>query len=149
MPRRPMRLLLALLLVPTLCIGGLGVAWLARGPVFYSHSEVVAYLLSQRGVETSAVYSSLPWPDGVNYYAYGPSVYPFNLNLDIRLADGQRLLGSVECRNDRRDCLLTVGKLAIDRLPMPDVTTRRSLALPRWVSRLAKAIGFQNTSSSP
>jgi hypothetical protein len=138
MPR--LRTILLLLAAPLLCVGGMATAWLTRPPAFRSHSEVVAYLLSERGVKTSAVYTSLPWPDGVNYYAYGPSVYPFNLNLDIRLLDGQRLLGSVECRNDRRDCLLSVARLGIERQPMPDVTTRPNLALPRWLRRLAQQL---------
>jgi hypothetical protein len=130
---RNRRLALVVALPLLLCLGAalLGVA--LRPRTFASHRDVIAYELGRRGIAFETISASLPWPDGVNYYAYGPSVYPYSLNVDIGLVSGRHMGGSLECRNDRRDCRLTLIDAGIVRQPVPDLTSSRQ---PDWMRRI-------------
>ncbi len=141
--RRSVLVALLVALIPVACVGALALTLLSRPPVFYDHSEVVAYLLRQRGVPVERVDARLPWPEGVNYYAYGSSVYPYNLNVTVALAGGGSLEGKIECRRDKYDCRLTIGALGMDRVDMPNISDVSAQRWPGWVVRLAAACGIR------
>lgn len=146
MPSAPLKRLITLIALGILlCSGGGITAALLRPPIFYNHSSVVVYMIEQRGLAVDTINAGLPWPDGVNYYAYGPSVYPYNLNLEVQMRDARVLPGRVECRRDRFDCQLTIVDLGFDRTPMPDINSSHRLDWPKWVSQLAANIGIQIT----
>jgi hypothetical protein len=132
-----------LALVPLLCIGGLFGVVFTRPPVFDNHEEVVIYMLGQQNKRVKAIDAALPWPEGVNYYAYGPAVYPYNLNVSIDLVDGQHVDGKIECRRDKYDCDLTITALNFDRVVMPDIRAQSTRRWPGWVYRLAHQIGVR------
>lgn len=139
--RRPIIIVIAL--IPLLCLGGLLVAVFMRPPVFYSHHQVIAYMLRQRGLEAVLVDAALPWPEGVNYYSYGPAVYPFNLIVKVDLSDGRHADGRVECRRDQFDCSLTLSSLGMDRILMPNISNGTTVGMPAWIRALALRIGIQ------
>ncbi len=127
----------------TLCVTGSITAYLLRPPVFFSHSEVVIYMLNRQGMTVERINATLPWPEGVNYYAYGPSVYPYNLNVDVQLRDGRQADGKIECKRDRYDCRLTLATLGIDRVVMPNIRDESASQLPTWLNDLATRLGVR------
>jgi hypothetical protein len=131
------RALILITLLIALCVAGSIGAYVLRPPVFFSHSEVIVYMLSRRGMAVERINATLPWPDGVNYYAYGSSVYPYNLNVDLQLRDGRKADGRVECKRDRYDCRLTLATLGIDLVPMPNISDGTTPWVPKWLNDLA------------
>jgi hypothetical protein len=131
------RLAFILFLPLLLCLGAGLAAVVLRPRTFASHHDVIAYELGRRGIAFETISASLPWPDGVNYYAYGPSVYPYSLNVDIGLVSGRHIGGSLECRNDRRDCRLTLIDAGIVRQPVPDLTPSRQ---PDWMRHIVTVL---------
>lgn len=136
------RLVIAMAAVALLCMGSAGVAWALRPPRFTTHAAVVQYLIERRNLAVARVDAALPWPEGVNYYAYGPSVYPYNLNVTIQLQDGTHMAGKIECRNDQYDCRVTIAALQIDRLAMPDISRGQNDVLPPWLRTVAERFGI-------
>jgi hypothetical protein len=86
--------------------------------------------------------AALPWPEGVNYYSYGPSVYPYNLIVKVDLSDGRHVNGSVECLRDQYECSLTLATLGIDRVLMPNISRGASTNMPLWIREFALRIGI-------
>lgn len=125
-----------------LCITTAVVVSVLRPPVFTSHNDVIVYMLQRQGITVERVSATLPWPEGVNYYAYGPAVYPYHLNVDLQLRDGRQAKGIVECKRDRYDCLLTIATLNLDRTAMPNIQEGSSYQLPAWLNKLARQLGF-------
>jgi hypothetical protein len=135
--------ILFIALIPLLCIGGLFALFFTRPPTFYSHDEVIVYMLAQQQKQVKSIDASLPWPEGVNYYAYGPAVYPYNLVVKLELTTGQQINGKVDCRQDRYQCTLTLTELMIDAVPMPDISYGREERYPRWLRELFGRIGIR------
>jgi hypothetical protein len=135
------RLVVVWAVLALLCMLSTAAAWVLRPPRLTTHAAVVQYLIERRQLKVERVDAALPWPEGVNYYAYGPSVYPYNLNVTIQLQDGTRMAGKIECRNDQYDCQVTIAALQIDRLDMPDISTGQNDALPQWLRTLAARFG--------
>lgn len=135
LPRRWRPLLVLVLSVPLACTIVLGITVALRPPLITSHGDAIRYMLRQRNVSYEWVRASLPWPESMNYFAYGSSVYPFNLLVRARLADGTDVLGRVECRDDQRDCWLTLVGAGIDGERLRDVD---QTAPPDWLRQLRK-----------
>ena len=124
-----------------LCISAMIVAIATRPHTFASHREVVAAMIERHGYTMVAYSSSLKWPEGVNYYAYGSAVYPYSPTIQVRLADSREMEGMIECRNDQYDCRLTLPELGIEREPMPDIQRKPQYKGPVWFRRLLQRIG--------
>lgn len=105
-----------------------------------SHADAIGVLLEQRGIAYERITATQVWPAAVNYYAYGPSVYPYSATVSVTLPDGAVVPGSLECADDRRRCQVSIARLGIDREPIPDISTTRPLPWIAWVQRLAELV---------
>jgi hypothetical protein len=124
---------LILLLVPALACTLLASFTLALRPrTFTSHSMAIGYVLEQRGVAYESVRLALPWPESVNYFAYGAEVYPYNANVVVELPGGGTALGKMECRDDQRNCRVTIARLGVERQSVPNLHTPVQLAWMTW-----------------
>jgi hypothetical protein len=117
-------------------------AYITRPRVFHSHNEVIVAMLEQQGMKVSKINSGLPWPDGVNYYAYGAGIYPYNLNVEVHLRDGRNALGRVECHRDQFDCQLTIAALGFDRTAMPNISNADHSLWPDWLRGSIQKLGI-------
>lgn len=105
-----------------------------------SHADAIAFVLEQRGIAHERIVTAQVWPAAVNYYAYGPSVYPYSAAVSVTLPGGDVVPGSLECADDRRRCRVTIARLAIDREPIPDISATRPLPWMVWMQRLAEIV---------
>ncbi len=105
-----------------------------------SHADAIAVVLEQRGIAHERIITAQVWPAAVNYYAYGPSVYPYSATVSVTLSNGDVVPGSLECADDRRRCRVTIARLGIDREPIPDISSVRPLPWMIWVQRLAELV---------
>ncbi len=130
---------MALAMLAVAILGYLLVSW---RPALRTQQDVIRYELSRHSLVARELTTSLPWPDGVNYYAYGAGVYPYRLDVELVLTDGRRAGGIFECRDDRRDCRLTVVDLGIVRQPVPDVQAQSApwLRVPPAFERAIRGI---------
>ena len=132
----------AIMTLAVLGVGIPGYLFLSQPPALRTHQDVIRYELSRRSLAARELTTSLPWPDGVNYYAYGAGVYPYRLDVELVLTDGRRAGGIFECRDDQRDCRLTVEDFGIVRQPVPDVQFRSAawLRMPPSVERTLRRL---------
>src|SRR5262245_31423873 len=87
---------------------------------FTDHQEEIAYILRQRGVAYERVTLSQTWRDTQNFYAYAQyAIYGSDVIIDR--PDGSVAYGRVECRVKRTQCSLSVGKLGLINLPLPEL----------------------------
>ena len=123
-------------LLSVLCIVFFTIAILLRPRTYTSHHDVVVDMVQQRGYTIVTYSSSLKWPEGVNYYAYGSGVYPYSPTIYIRLEDSREIDGMIECQNDKYNCRLTLSELGIEREIMPDIQKQPRYRGPPWLRRL-------------
>lgn len=121
------------------CMLGTSFALALRPPRLYTHFDTITYTLRQHGISYRRVTAEQPWPDSVNYYAYGAAVYPFNLNVTVELRDTTMVAGRVECKNDKYRCELTIADLGIERQPLPDIVERYSWPLLDWLEQAIRS----------
>lgn len=137
------RTAVVLILAPALACALVSSLALALRPrTFASRHETIAYALEQRGVAYRAIFYQQSWPAAMNYFAYGPQIYPYSADVVLVLADGSTVHGQLACRDDRRDCSLDVPRLGIQGLDLPEVSERRSWPWLDWLeARLADLWG--------
>ncbi|MGQ9892400.1 MAG: hypothetical protein ACUVSY_01275 [Roseiflexus sp.] len=140
------RYLFILIAPPALmCIFGVTLVIAARPRPITGHADAIATILDQRGIAYKRITTDQNWPAAVNYYAYGPSVYPYSATVRVFLPDGTIVPGSLECADDRRSCHVTIVRLAIDNEPIPDVSSMRPLpwmTLFQQVLRMVRISGM-------
>lgn len=116
------------------CILALGAAILLRPVRFTSHQDEIAYVLRQRGVAFKQIRLSQDAIDTQNYYAYTDySIY--GADVLVSLANGQMVQGRIGCRVKRSSCLLSLGKLGIINLALPDLATDELTVWLAWLDR--------------
>jgi hypothetical protein len=116
------------------CMLALGAAVLLRPARFTSHQEEIAYILRQRGVAFKQVKLSQDAIDTQNFYAYTAySIY--GADVLVNLADGRLVQGRIGCRVKRSSCLLSVGKLGIINLALPDLASDNLNVWLDWLDR--------------
>ena len=116
------------------CILALGAAVLLRPARFTSHQQEIAYVLQQRGIAFKQVKLSQDAIDTQNFYAYTAySIY--GADVLINLADGQVVQGRIGCRVKRSSCLLSLGKLGIINLELPDLASDELSSWLDWLDR--------------
>lgn len=111
---------------------------LLRPPTIRNHGEAIATVLDRQGIVYERVTTDQGWPAAVNYYAYGPAIYPYSANVVILLADGDSIAGKLECADDRRRCDVTIARLGIEREPIPDISETRPLPWLIWLDAVVK-----------
>lgn len=138
--RLPRYILVLLVVSTTACVLTGALLFALRPRPITSHADAIAVILEQRGIAHERIVTAQVWPSAVNYYAYGPSVYPYSATVSVTLPSGEILPGSLECADDRRRCRVTIARLAIDREPIPDISAMRPLPWKAWVQRLAERV---------
>lgn len=135
--RRRHRWSMLLLIAATLMCAFTAVATvLLRPPTIRNHGEAIATVLDRQGIAYERVSTDQGWPAAVNYYAYGPAIYPYSANVVILLANGESIPGKLECADDRRRCDITIARLGIDREPIPDISEHRPLPWVEWFEHI-------------
>jgi hypothetical protein len=97
-----------------------------RPPRFSSRVDAIGYVLAQRNVRYEVIYVNRTWPDTVNSIVYGA-------NLRVIMRDRSELPGRVECRTGDHDCYISVDKLGLDRISIPDLTVQRDPPILIWL----------------
>ncbi len=116
------------------CVLALGAAVLLRPVRFTSHQEEIAYVLQQRGIAFKQIQLSQDSIDTQNFYAYTEySIY--GADVLISLADGRVIQGRIGCRVKRSSCLLSIGKLRIINLALPDLESNNLIVWLDWLDR--------------
>ncbi len=139
---RRQRYLVALIATPVVvCLLVVAPAIALRPRPITSHADAIATILNQRGVAYERVTTDQVWPAAVNYYAYGPSVYPYSATVRVFLPDGAIAPGSLECADDRRRCRVTIVRFAIDNEPIPDISSARPLPWVEWLQQVIQLVG--------
>ncbi|MFQ3683912.1 hypothetical protein [Roseiflexus sp.] len=131
-------LIITVLTAACVLTGALAIA--LRPRTITSHADAIAVVLEQRGIAHERIVTAQVWPAAVNYYAYGPSVYPYSATVSVTLPDGDIALGSLECADDRRRCRVSIARFGIDREPIPDISALRPLPWMAWVQRLIELV---------
>lgn len=67
---------------------------------FATFSNMIRYVLDQRGVAYESVFVERTWPDTVNDITYGA-------NLLIVTPDKGTVIGRLDCRGWKKDCFFT------------------------------------------
>ena len=117
-----------------MCVLALGAAVVLRPVRFTSHQDEITYVLQQRGVVFKQVKLSQDAIDTQNFYAYTDySIY--GADVLVNLADGRVVQGRIGCRVKRSKCLLSVGKLGIVNLALPDLDENNLTAWLDWLDR--------------
>ena len=125
------------------CILSLGAAVLLRPARFTSHQQEIAYVLQQRGIAFKRVKLSQDAIDSQNFYAYTEySIY--GADVIINLVDGQVVQGRIGCRVRRSSCLLSLGKLGIVNLALPDLASDDLNNWPDWLDRNLPRFALNN-----
>jgi hypothetical protein len=109
------------------CVLATALLFALRPRPITSHADAIATILDRRGIVYEQVTTDQVWPAAVNYYAYGPSVYPYSATVSVRLPDDTIVHGSFECTDDRCKCQVTIVRFAIDNEPIPDISNVRPL----------------------
>ena len=129
------------------CALAMGAAILLRPNRFTSHQEEIAYVLQQRGVAFSQVRLSQSAIDTQNFYAYTAySIY--GADVIINLADGRVILGRIGCRVKRSSCLLSLGKLGIINLALPDLESDNLTVWLDWLDHNLPRFALGNRAGS-
>ena len=116
------------------CALALGAAILLRPIRFTSHQEEIAYVLQQRGVAVKQVQLSQTPIDMQNYFAYAEySIY--GADAIITLVDGRVVPGRIDCKVKRNSCYLSLGKLGIINLALPDLDSDNLTVWQDWLDR--------------
>jgi hypothetical protein len=116
------------------CMLALGAAVLLRPVRFTSHQDEIAYILQQRGVAFKQIKLSQDAIDTQNFYAYTAySIY--GADVIVNLADGRVVQGRIGCRVKRSACLLSLGKLGIVNMALPDLASDNLTAWIDWLDR--------------
>jgi len=116
------------------CMLAMGAAILLRPERFTSHQDEIAYVLRQRGVAFKQVKLSQDAIDTQNYYAYTEySIY--GADVIVNLADGRVVQGRIGCRVKRSSCLISLGKLGIINLALPDLAADELTVWLAWLDR--------------
>ena len=102
------------------CVLLLGAAVILRPRRFADHQDEIAYILRQRGIAYEQVTLSQTWRDTQNFYAYEQYAV-YGADVIVNMPDGSVAYGRVECRVKRTQCSLSVGKLGIINLPLPEL----------------------------
>lgn len=139
-PMRLSRYALILITASTVCILAAALLIALRPRPITSHADAIAVVLEQRGIAHKRIVTAQVWPAAVNYYAYGPLVYPYSATVSVTLPGGDVVPGSLECADDRRRCRVTIARLGIDREPIPDISAARPLPWMIWVQRVAEFV---------
>jgi hypothetical protein len=127
------------------CVLAAALLFALRPRPITSHADAIATILDQRGIVYERVTTDQVWPAAVNYYAYGPSVYPYSATVSVRLPDDTIVPGSLECTDDRRRCRVTIARFAIDNEPIPDISSVQPLPWMEWlrqVIRMVRSFGY-------
>jgi hypothetical protein len=114
------------------CILATGAAVLLHPRQFTDHQEEIAYILRQRGVVYEQVTLSQTWRDTQNFYAYADYAI-YGADVIINMPDGKIAYGRIECRVKRTKCSLSVGKLAIINLPLPELVSEDPQGWLAWI----------------
>lgn len=138
--RLPRHTLILITAATAACILAAALLVALRPRPIASHADAIAVVLEQRGIAHERIVTAQVWPAAVNYYAYGPSVYPYSATVSVTLPGGDVLPGSLECADDRRRCRVTIARLEIDREPIPDISATRPLPWMVWVQRLTELV---------
>ena len=124
------------------CVLAAALLFALRPRPITSHADAIATILDRRGIAYERVMTDQVWPAAVNYYAYGPSVYPYSATVSVFLPDGAIAPGSLECTDDRRRCRVTIVRFAIDNEPIPDISSVRPLPWVEWLRQVVQKIRF-------
>lgn len=124
-----------------MCVFIVALVIAARPRPITSHADAIATVLDQRGIAYERITTDQVWPAAVNYYAYGPSVYPYSATVRVLLRDGAIVPGSIECADDRRRCRVTIARFAIDNEPIPDISSVRPLPWVEWLQQVIQMVG--------
>lgn len=125
------------------CVLALGAAVLLRPARFTSHQQEIAYVLQQRGIAFKQVKLSQDAIDTQNFYAYTAySIY--GADVIINLADGQVVQGRIGCRVKRSACLLSLGRLGIVNLELPDLASDELTSWLDWLDRNLPRFALSN-----
>lgn len=116
------------------CALAMGAAVLLRPLRFTSHQEEIAYVLQQRRIAVKQIQLSQTPIDTQNYYAYAEySIY--GADAIINLDDGRVVLGRIDCKVKRSSCFLSLGKLGIINLALPDLASDDLTVWLDWLDR--------------
>jgi hypothetical protein len=116
------------------CLLTMGAAIMLRPERFTSHQDEIASVLLQRGIAFKQVKLSQDAIDTQNYYAYtNYSIY--GADVIVNLADGRVIQGRIGCRVKRSSCLLSLGKLGIVNLALPDLASDQLSIWLDWLDR--------------
>jgi hypothetical protein len=116
------------------CLLTMGAAIMLRPERFTSHQDEIASVLRQRGIAFKQVKLSQDAIDTQNYYAYtNYSIY--GADVIVNLADGRVIQGRIGCRVKRSSCLLSLGKLGIVNLALPDLASDQLSIWLDWLDR--------------
>jgi len=127
------------------CVFAAALLFALRPRPITSHADAIATILDRRSIVYERVTTDQVWPAAVNYYAYGPSVYPYSATVSVRLPDDTIVPGSLECADDRRRCRVTIVRFAIDNEPIPDISSVQPLPWMEWlrqVIRMVRSFGY-------
>lgn len=127
------RLLIVVALSVLMCSGGFVLVAALTPPTVNNHYEGISWVLKRRNVQYTGLDAKLPWPEGLNYYIYGPEVYPYQMNVSIFMNDGRLVRGYMLCTRGMKGCSLDVPELAIDDTPTPDVRDGNEWPWLRWL----------------
>jgi len=116
------------------CVLAAGAVILLRPRHFTDHQEEIAYILHQRGVVYEQVTLSQTWRDTQNFYAYAEyAIYGADVIVDM--PEGKIAYGRIECRVRRTKCSLSVGKLGILNLPLPELVSEDPQGWMAWIKQ--------------
>ena len=122
------------------CVFAAALLFALRPRPITSHADAIATILDRRSIVYERVTTDQVWPAAVNYYAYGPSVYPYSATVSVRLPDDTIVPGSLECADDRRRCRVTIARFGIDREPIPDISSVRPLPWTEWLRQVIQIV---------
>ncbi len=103
-------------------------------PRFTSFAAAIGHVLGERGIAHRMVFLEQRWPDSVNDQRYGA-------HLLVVLDDGRRVAGRLECRAGQRDCRISLMALAIEREPIPEISTASPSFWQRALADVRRVLG--------
>jgi hypothetical protein len=102
-------------------------------PRFTSFAAAIGHVLDGRGIAHRTIFLEQRWPDSVNDQRYGA-------HLLVVLDDGRRVAGRLKCRTGQQDCQISLMALAIEREPIPGLSTASPTPWQRVLARVRHAL---------
>jgi hypothetical protein len=83
---------------------------------YTNHRDQITAALQRHGIFASQIYLEQGWPDQINSQTYGA-----NLIIVVDAAGDKRVIGRIECREEKRRCWYQVAALGIRREELSDL----------------------------